>query len=401
MENGRFSVTIAASVHARRQARPLLSEHPSMQPRLTLVGLATLAILCLGASPTRAQRRPPRVVSDVWRDLAPGVRYLRRTTSTPTQLHVVICDLDAEGVRVLATPHADRWSTVPEFAQRHDLEVAVNGGFWSTLQDPRGLAAGGGAVWPDVATDPEFATFVVSSDGRAHIHAPELAPELDEVSEALSGKPLLVIDGVPDPLLAELPDVDLRAPRTAIGTARRGRQVIVVVVDGRQRDSRGMSFLELADLFVELGADRALNLDGGGSSEMYVRSAGGVVNVPSRGRWEIAVDELLGSGETTRETQRGREVFVRGREREVMNHLGIVAPRPDVRVVAHGSDIGGLVPIDAPDPLPPRVRVGPFRETLARILAVAVPLLALLVLGAIVQRLRRAWDDRRRRRTAR
>jgi uncharacterized protein YigE (DUF2233 family) len=364
--------------------------------------VASLCVLASSGAPAvvLAQRRAPRVVSDVWRDPAPGIRYLRRTTSTPTQIHVVVCDLDARGVRLFATSHADRWTTVPEFATRHDLEIAVNGGFWSTLQDPRGLAAGGGELWPGVASDPEFATFALS-DGRASIHTADLPPDPNDLTDAVSGKPLLVIDGEPDPALLELADGQLRAPRTAVGTARRGRQVILVVVDGRQRDSRGMSFRELAELFVELGADRALNLDGGGSSEMYVRSAGGVVNTPSRGRWEIAVDELLGSGESTRETTRGQEVFVRGREREVMNHLGIVAPRPDVVVTPHGSSIGGMVPIDAPAPLPPRVRVGPFRETLARIAAVTVPLLVLLVLVSVVRRLHRAWLDRRSRAASR
>lgn len=362
----------------------------------TLLATALALIAFLHTVAVGAQRRAPRVVSDVWRDPAPGVRYLRRTTSTPTQIHVVVCDLDAEGVRLFATPHADRWTTVPEFAARHDLEIAVNGGFWSTLQDPRGLAAGGGALWPDVASDPEFATFVLSA-ARASIHPPDAPPELDDVSDAVSGKPILVLDGAPDPLLATLPDAQLRAPRTAVGVARSGRRVFLVVVDGRQRDSRGMSFGELAELFVELGADRAMNLDGGGSSEMFVRSAGGVVNTPSRGRWEIAVDELLGAGEGTRDTSRGQEVFVRGREREVMNHLGIVAPRPDVGVTAHESSIGGLVPIDAPAPLPPRVRVGPFRETLARIVLVVGPLLGLLAVASVARRVRRAWLDRRER----
>lgn len=334
----------------------------------------------------------PRVVSDQWTDPAPGVRYLRRLTSTPTQIHVVVCDLDVEGVEILATPHADRWTTVPEFAARHDLEVAVNGGFWSTLQDPRGLAAGGGAAWPDVAADPDYATFLLA-EGRARIALPESPPAPEDLTDAVSGRPVLVVDGAPDLLLSTFPDARLRAPRTAVGLARRGRQVILVVVDGRQRDSRGLSLPELADLFVELGAERALNLDGGGSSEMYVRGAGGVVNVPSRGRWEIAVDELMGTGETTRTTAQGHEVFVRGREREVLNHLGVRARRGDVAVTPHDSSVGGLVPIEVPAPLPPRVRVGPFREVLARAAAIGVPVIATLVaamLGRLALRRRRS-----------
>jgi hypothetical protein len=356
---------------------------------------SVLALCLLIASSASAQaRRSPRVVSDLWQDPAPGVRYLRRLTSTPTQIHVVVADLDADGVELVATPHADRWTTVPEYALRADLEVAVNGGFWSTLQAPRGLAAGGGEPWPDVAADPEFATLAISREDRASVHPPELPPDLENLVGAVSGRPVLVLGGEPSPALVDFPDAALRAPRTAVGVSRNGRTIYLVVVDGRQRDSRGLSLPELADLLIELGAHAALNLDGGGSSEMFIRGAGGVVNVPSRGRWEIAVDELLGSGESTRSTRRGTEVFVRGREREVMNHLGIRALRRDVSVAAHESSVGGQVPIEAPPPLPPRVRVGPFRETLARIAAVVVPTSTLICALWLALRIRRSVRER-------
>lgn len=59
----------------------------------------------------------------------------------------------------------------------------------------------------------------------------------------------------------------VRHPRTAIGLARNGRELILVVVDGRQKPySDGMTLRELAELFRSLGATQALNLDGGGSS---------------------------------------------------------------------------------------------------------------------------------------
>ncbi|MFO0711989.1 MAG: phosphodiester glycosidase family protein [Sandaracinus sp.] len=367
-----------------------------------LLALVLSCFACLpGSAHAQQQARRPRVVSDVWQEPAIGVRYLRRLTSTPTQIHVVIADLRTEGVELLATPHADRWATVPEFAADHGLEVAINGGFWSTLQDPRGLAAGGGELWPDVVPDPEFGTFFVDHEGVASIASEALPPEVDDLAQAVSGRPVLLLEGELSPTLEVFPDARIRAPRTAVGVGDRGRRIFLVVVDGRQRDSRGMSLPELAELFLELGADSALNLDGGGSSEMFVRGSGGVVNVPSRGRWEIAVDELLGTGESTRATARGTEVFVRGREREVMNHLGLRARRQDVAVAAHASPVGGLVPIDAPPPLPPRVRVGPFRETLARIIAVAAPGLALLIVVAIGRRVLRAWRDRSARRAAR
>lgn len=59
----------------------------------------------------------------------------------------------------------------------------------------------------------------------------------------------------------------VRHPRTAVGLAHDGRELLLVVVDGRQKPySDGMTLRELAELFRSLGASQALNLDGGGSS---------------------------------------------------------------------------------------------------------------------------------------
>jgi hypothetical protein len=81
-----------------------------------------------------------------------------------------------------------------------------------------------------------------------------------------------------------------RHPRTGVGTTPDGR-VLLVTVDGRQpKRSVGMTLREFAELFQSLGADWALNLDGGGSTTMVVE--GRVTNRPSdrikneAGKWE-------------------------------------------------------------------------------------------------------------------
>ena len=62
-----------------------------------------------------------------------------------------------------------------------------------------------------------------------------------------------------------------RHPRTAIGFDSGEGLLWLVVVDGRQSPrSVGMSLPELANLFLWLGVDEALNLDGGGSSAMLL-----------------------------------------------------------------------------------------------------------------------------------
>lgn len=81
-----------------------------------------------------------------------------------------------------------------------------------------------------------------------------------------------------------------RNPRTGVGFTPNGK-LLFVVVDGRRTQSRGMSLVQFAQLFRRLGASRAMNLDGGGSSTMWVR--GKVVNRPSDGRQRAVSSALV------------------------------------------------------------------------------------------------------------
>ncbi len=63
-------------------------------------------------------------------------------------------------------------------------------------------------------------------------------------------------------------------------------EVLILAIDGRQSFSRGYTMVELANMMIDLGADDALNLDGGGSTTMVARKSNGstgVVNSPSDG----------------------------------------------------------------------------------------------------------------------
>ena len=75
--------------------------------------------------------------------------------------------------------------------------------------------------------------------------------------------------------------VTLRHPRTAIGTS--GNKVYLVTVDGRSKgNSLGVNLNELANILKWLGVENALNLDGGGSTTMYIEGQpeNGIVNRP-------------------------------------------------------------------------------------------------------------------------
>ena len=113
--------------------------------------------------------------------------------------------------------------------------------------------------------------------------------------EAVGGFPLLVRAG--RDVVAEQEGVSAgfgptRHPRTAVGWTDDGARLYWAVIDGRQSPySDGMTLGELAELFLRIGADNAINLDGGGSSAMVVR--GVVVNRPSDAQGERAVGNVL------------------------------------------------------------------------------------------------------------
>jgi exopolysaccharide biosynthesis protein len=78
-----------------------------------------------------------------------------------------------------------------------------------------------------------------------------------------------------------------RYPRAALGRA--GQLLFAVACDGRTRRDAGMTLAELAEALVALGAEEAINLDGGGSASLV--HAGRLGNRP---REEHGIDLLEG-----------------------------------------------------------------------------------------------------------
>lgn len=189
------------------------------------------------------------------------------------------------------------------------MQIAINGdGFspwWSrSVADyyphagdpvhPRGDAASRGRVY--WSTPDPFPSLYISSRNKLSFEAPA------KPYNAISGESMLVMGGQ---VIPELNAVDLH-PRSAVGYSRNGRYLYLVVVDGRQPHySEGMTLQELADFMIQLGAQYAMNLDGGGSSTLVVEGPDGtprVLNSP--------IDN-----------------YIPGRERPVANHLGVALRR--------------------------------------------------------------------------
>lgn len=241
-----------------------------------------------------------------------GVEYIRDVRTTPREIviHVALVDLQAEGLRLLVTPgdpDADlslSAQTTSRFLAANDLQLAVNGDAfepWTSASifryyphpgdpvDPIGYAASQGTVYAEARQ--ETPTLYLSQNNNARFNRP-----FGNEYNAISGTAMLVENG-----RNAAPADETLAPRTAIGLNRSGRQLVILVVDGRQPGySEGVTLRELADLLIYYGAHDAMNLDGGGSSTLVREGPlGNAVllnnpidrNVPG---WERAVGNHLG-----------------------------------------------------------------------------------------------------------
>jgi phosphodiester glycosidase len=203
-----------------------------------------------------------------------AVRYPRRSTR-------------ARVVYFPRTEHLDVW------CRRTGVEEAVVGGFF--LRDPyRPL----GELWvagrpvrhePVAAPYSERRGSVVIDDGDVQLVERGAAPARP-LGDLVQAGPLLVLDGtiVFDPgddregfsAGAGQFDSDItdgRYPRAALGVS--SDSLVALACDGRRSNvDGGLSMRELAEAMIELGAESAINLDGGGSTTLVHR--GHLLNRP-------------------------------------------------------------------------------------------------------------------------
>ena len=84
----------------------------------------------------------------------------------------------------------------------------------------------------------------------------------------------------------------IRAPRSAVALSSDGNVLWLVVVDGWQAGSLGMTAMELATFLDGRGVHDALALDGGGAATLFIGNGGGVVNEPSDGAERVVANHL-------------------------------------------------------------------------------------------------------------
>jgi MYXO-CTERM domain-containing protein len=217
----------------------------------------------------------------VWRakryaDFAGGPQVVHELLVDPTNPAVTIEALRSQGCE-----------TVGEIADRTGAVAAINGGYFTGGCVPVSLLRHDGELLG--ANSVARSAFGLTSDAEPRIDLVPVAADWPDVEEAHGGGPRLVTASsahVDDADYAEegiaSPSFIGPNPRTFAGIAMDGR-VAFVGVDGRRPTAAGMSLPALANWSVDLGLVDAVNLDGGGSTTVFVRGAtpNGVVNYPS------------------------------------------------------------------------------------------------------------------------
>ena len=110
-----------------------------------------------------------------------------------------------------------------------------------------------------------------------------------EESAVLITGPLLLLDSKK----MKLPDMKFskkRHPRTCL--CMNETDIVFITIDGRQKEANGMNLPEVQHFLQTIGCVDAINLDGGGSTTMWMRDKG-IINHPSDKTGERPVANVL------------------------------------------------------------------------------------------------------------
>lgn len=234
-----------------------------MRRFLTFIALASLAVWGLVQFRARGD--------EGWRKLDNGLelRVLERRAGIST---VTITAVRAPAARVhIGTQKLWR---APEWADKTGALAAINGGYFDNNSRPLGLRIADGKRTNAIYSRANWGVFYLR-DGRAQItHTRDYKPS-PRTQQALQCGPRLVVNGKPTDLKPQW------ARRSGVGVDAQGR-VVLAVCDG------ALSFDDWAALWASadgMGCRDALNLDGGPSTQLSVKSQTKPIEV--RGGWPI------------------------------------------------------------------------------------------------------------------
>ncbi|MDW5300139.1 MAG: phosphodiester glycosidase family protein [Sedimentibacter sp.] len=245
--------------------------------------------------------------------------------SDSTEFNVIVMNKTSSldwGPTILTT---DWNKTSPGYTNKDIVEVVVVDGTVSEIrknQPSTIIPVNGYVIASSNATtmNQMLSSFMVGQPVSLNI---ELDYSPEDVDWAFGALNYLVKDG-------QLNNVSSQAlgtnPRTAIGYNKDNSEMIMVTIDGRNKNYVGVKQTELAQIMLELGAYNAVNMDGGGSTTMGVdflkNSNVTVVNIPSDGK-ERKIASGVGVFNTSPESNTVNTVEIASNNNVVFNNTEV------------------------------------------------------------------------------
>lgn len=203
-------------------------------------------------------------------------------------INILIINLHKRKISLLYNPKKN--TILSRQASSVGALAAVNAGFFN-MKDGGSFAyikTGGLIVDTDTAkkwTRNSNLNGAVLIDKRGHVTIDHVKMNNwydihKEFQDVLVTGPLL-IERREEMQLPATPLVMNKHPRTVIGK-KGNHKIMLVTLDGRTEQARGMRIVELTDFMLSLHCKDAVNLDGGGSTTMWIagKPFNGVVNMP-------------------------------------------------------------------------------------------------------------------------
>ena len=242
---------------------------------LVFILLSDTAVQSQGSG--KSQVETGLAVTDVglWRDLQKGVAIrtvvLERSQPNYTvELKLARFNTQLISARVLDSGEFQlRGASAKTFAEKSQAIAAINANYFDERGRPLAyLKTRIKEVNRSLSKHSLYTgIFGIDESGVFVTHRDEFAPA--QASEALQSGPLLLHRGLP---IAVNADLGRYARRAVIGIDKTGA-IIIAVADALLG---GLGFAELQKLFVDsrwhIDAVELLNLDGGGSAQLYVKS---------------------------------------------------------------------------------------------------------------------------------
>lgn len=204
--------------------------------------------------------------------------------------HLFVIEVPAHSPRRLAFAYDSVLTPVDTLARRREAFAAINGSFFDMDKGNPicylridGQLLGENTPQKNDSVNRKYYQYATLTLGPTCLWVPDSNRTWEDIlsnGDIMTAGPMLLRKGQYVPQRDDRTFVTKRHNRTALGLRPDGTTVLLVA-DGRFKDkAEGLTLPELERVMRWLGCTEAINLDGGGSSTMYIKDKG-VVNYPS------------------------------------------------------------------------------------------------------------------------